>query len=151
MKSLLKKRYLITILAAVGYVVLFVDFRMPHDRHFSFELDDRESIVHYEQNKAGFSDRHYSMVYSKNETNIVQKIIEDWGLKHKSLFKDEKYNTRPISFTAVWDPKPEWWPSTIELNEIEESYMRILDHEERYWSMWVPSNENVVYIERGSW
>ena len=146
-----KKRYFIVILIIIGYVILFVDLRSPHKRHFDFELSDNSSLIRYEQNRAGFSDWSYALVYSKDEKDIVEKIIQAWDLKPKFLYKDNPYHKWPTSFMAVWNPKPEWWPDWNELNAIEVSYMRTNVEEERYWSLWVPENEDVIYVERGNW
>lgn len=121
-------------------------FKSNHELHFSFELNSEEKLIHYSELKSGFSDWTYVMVYSTNDEILINKIVENWQLKPSSTYEDN-----PISFMASFSERPVWWPTSNKLNNISTKYFRVNKASEQYWSLWVPENKGVIFVERGNW
>jgi hypothetical protein len=84
-------------------------------------------------------------VFKAENDLLKQKLVNKWQLKFVPAYPGRDH---PISFAAISDSKPGWWPSKDILENLE-GYSQVNESEERYYSLWYDPNSQRLYVERG--
>lgn len=123
----------------------------PHKKYFDFPLPESAELKHFEGQRVGFSDHSNSFIYHSTDEALLELMLGEWELLPTSIQKQHGRHKRPVSFTAISRNAPVWWPSIKELGNIPESYFRVDEQREMYWSVWVDRSSRNVLAKKGRW
>jgi len=114
----------------------------PASIHFKSSFPPSAMLLHYQREQAGF-DVSYAFVFRVTDNRWRDQIIADWQLQTVGD-KDKELRT----FISLRPPV--WWPAK-RLQSMPERYERDDESTERYWSLWVDRDKQLLYCERGRW
>ena len=96
---------------------------------------------------SGLLDHSYISVFEAENDLLKNKMIKKWKLQSMQIYPGRN---EPISFVAIKNKKPEWWPTKDILEKLE-GYSHVDESEERYHSLWYDPNSQRLYLEHGNW
>jgi len=118
--------------------------------HFSDRYDwgvPGNRLIHKGSTRAGFFDGSSIWMFNAENDLLKQKMIRKWDLKRMPA---SRWRSLPKSYAAIDKEKPEWWPSSDVLDNLE-GYGFIHESDRLYRSLWYDPNGQCLYLERGNW
>jgi len=126
----------------LGVTAFWLWWNDPHSRHFDFPLPAGSTLVEYESFRSGFELK-YGFVYRVPDNQLRDTLIARWHL----VPAPASASGEPID---TLDGRAAWWPSS-RLKTLPEAYHLSKYSDQRYWSVWIDRDNDLIYVQYGRW
>ena len=129
------------VIVCIAAIYLFV---IPSKFEYAIgeKLPGSAEVIHSDIDLAPFDQIHrFAISFSDDQARDL--LVKKWRLQTGS--------SDIMSTSSINDPS--WWPRA-QLDQIEQSgecYGRVDDPSAQWWTIWIDRNNNLLYLETGSW
>ena len=136
--------WIVLITCVVFLIVAIYLFVIPSKFEFAVgeKLPGSAEVVHSDIDLAPF-DQIHRFAISFTDDQARDLFIKKWRLQTGA--------SAIMSSSSINDPS--WWPRP-QLDQIEQSgecYGRVDNQTEQWWTIWIDRNNQLLYLETGSW
>lgn len=113
-------------------------------RTFPFNLPTSAELIDSHESQAGF-DSSQGYCFRVQDDQLLDLLVKHWKLAKTTDPRD------PATSFLGLEPPP-GWPTADRLANYPEQYEReVTEGGERYWSVWVDRELNLLWAEKGKW
>ena len=135
---------LLLAIGSVAAMIYAVRPQLPSIWTFPFDMPATAYLINSHHHQAGF-DSSQGYCFRVEDDQLRDLLIKHWKL-------DRINDPRDPSISFVETDPPPWWPPEGQLAKLPEQYEReALEGGERYWSVWIDRDHNLLWAERGKW